>query len=129
MGSSSSAAAAVVAFLAVGTRGDVQPLAILAANLAKRRGDVKVHFVTNRCHKILVEGPLTSAGVCSVEYLSLPPATPITTENVDADQERRRRNASDEQHREVRFCVRLTRAPTITLPLPHGESWGVPTPC
>ena len=128
MGSSSIAAAAVVAFLAVGTRGDVQPLAILAAYLAKKRGDVKVHFVTNRKHKILVEAPLTSAGVCSVEYLSLPPATPGTTENEDADQERRHRNASDEQHREVRFCVRLTRAPTISPRLPIGESGGVPTP-
>lgn len=100
----------VVAFLAVGTRGDVQPLAVLASNLAKRGGgDVKVHFITNCKFKSLVDAPLTSAGVCSVEYLSLPPATPATTatslaENDDDDDRERlqSRRVSDEQHREVR---------------------------
>ena len=91
----------VVAFLAVGTRGDVQPLAILAATLAKRRG-FDVHFITNRKHRTVVEAALTSAGVCSVKYLSLPPATPVTTDTDESSRGRQQRVIDDERHREVR---------------------------
>lgn len=94
----------VVAFLAVGTRGDVQPLAILAASLAKRGGGrTTVYFVTNREHKTLVEGPLTSAGVRNVEYLSLPPATPAALVKPPDEQDAhdQQRILGDERHREV----------------------------
>lgn len=91
----------VVAFLAVGTRGDVQPLAILASTLAKRRGFV-VHFITNRKHRTMVEAALTSAGVCSVKYLSLPPAAPGTTDTDENSRGSQERVIDDERHREVR---------------------------
>ena len=90
-----------MAFLAVGTRGDVQPLAILASALAKK-GGIDVHFITNRKHRTLVEVSLTSAGVRSFEYLSLPPATPSRIEPEESSRERQRRLIDDEQHREVR---------------------------
>lgn len=60
------------AFLVIGTRGDVQPLAILAANLAAKHD---VFFVTNRDNSF-AEAPLKRAGVQRVDFLSLPSVTP-----------------------------------------------------
>lgn len=60
------------AFLVIGTRGDVQPLAILAANLAAKHD---VFFVTNR-NNSFSEAPLKRAGVQRVDFLSLPSVTP-----------------------------------------------------
>jgi FkbM family methyltransferase len=60
------------AFLVIGTRGDVQPLAILAANLAAKHD---VFFVTNRNNRFS-EAPLKRAGVQRVDFLSLPSVTP-----------------------------------------------------
>mmetsp|Transcript_7608 Transcript_7608/g.19376 ORF Transcript_7608/g.19376 Transcript_7608/m.19376 type:complete len:806 (-) Transcript_7608:109-2526(-) len=96
---------AVVAFLAVGTRGDVQPCAILAARLAERGKHLKVFFITNRKHRSFLEPPLASAGVC-VEFLSLAPAS--AKKNNDSgdgqqavkDEREEEILMSDEQHRE-----------------------------
>jgi FkbM family methyltransferase len=63
-----------VVYLAVGTRGDCEPLAILAAALARRGNDV--HFVTHRAHRTIVEAPLAAAGVRTVQFLSQPPSRP-----------------------------------------------------
>ena len=59
------------AFLVIGTRGDVQPAAILAANLAAKHD---VFFVTNRDNSF-AEAPLKRAGVQRVDFLSLPSVT------------------------------------------------------
>lgn len=95
---------ATVAFLAVGTRGDVQPLAVLAATLAKGVGN-DVHFITNRAHKTLVESPLVSAGVCSVRFLSLQTCGNVALPSVHEDEDGRRLTETEDQHREVRKCA------------------------
>ena len=85
----------VVAFLAVGTRGDVQPLAILAARFAAR--GCSVHFVTNFPSRDL-EHRLRASGVRSVVHLSLSPVTPANEEP----------NVSEDDHRDE--CVRALKS-------------------
>ena len=85
----------VVAFLAVGTRGDVQPLAILAARFAAR--GCSVHFVTNFQSRDL-EHRLRASGVRSVVHLSLSPVTPANEEP----------NVSEDDHRDE--CVRALKS-------------------
>ena len=49
-------------FVAFGTRGDVQPLALLATALAEQRA-ARVTFVTHAAHAALLTPPLRAAGV------------------------------------------------------------------
>ena len=42
-----------VAFLALGTRGDVQPLAVLAAEVQRRGPAVQAHVITHADHQVL----------------------------------------------------------------------------
>jgi hypothetical protein len=95
---------ASIAFLAVGTRGDVQPLAILAARLASTSSS-DVHFLTNSTHSFLA-APLAAAGV-RVKYLSLAPASAAKSASSDQPvvNDDHERGISDEQHREVRAVV------------------------
>ena len=81
-----------IAFLAIGTRGDVQPLAILAATLA-RRGS-RVTFVTNASVRRFVQPQLNASGVRRIEFLTMPSMTPMGAEPT----------VSEEDHREE--CVR-----------------------
>ena len=81
-----------IAFLAIGTRGDVQPLAILAATLARRSS--RVTFVTNASVRRFVQPQLNASGVRHIEFLTLPSMTPMGAEPT----------VSEEDHREE--CVR-----------------------
>ena len=81
-----------IAFLAIGTRGDVQPLAILAATLARRSS--RVTFVTNASVRRFVQPQLNASGVRHIEFLTLPSMTRMGAEPT----------VSEEDHREE--CVR-----------------------
>ncbi|CAM6083733.1 unnamed protein product [Calypogeia fissa] len=65
-----------VAVLAFGTHGDVLPVAVVAAELAKSKANLTITFITHSAHKFL-EGPLGSAGVffhpISTAPIVLPP--------------------------------------------------------
>ena len=41
-----------IAFLALGTRGDVQPLAQLAAELHRRERSLQCHLITHATHQV-----------------------------------------------------------------------------
>ena len=75
----------IFAFLVIGTRGDVQPVAILAANLAAKHD---VYFVTNRDNSF-AEAPLKRAGVHRVDFLSLPSVTPPGATQVVSEHQHR----------------------------------------
>jgi hypothetical protein len=57
--------AATTCVLAFGTRGDVQPLAVLASALADAHGSA-VTFITHAAHAPLLDAPLRAAGVTLV---------------------------------------------------------------
>eukprot|EP00898_Chlorokybus_atmophyticus_P000155 jgi/Chlat1/113/Chrsp1S08789 len=59
-------------FVAFGTRGDVQPLAVLAANLAKRLPKNSVSFCTHEAHEAWLSTPLQRLGVGMHCVRSLP---------------------------------------------------------
>jgi hypothetical protein len=50
-------------FVAFGTRGDVQPLAVLACALAASHTGTRVTFITHAAHAELLRAPLRAANV------------------------------------------------------------------
>ena len=49
-----------IAFLALGTRGDVQPLALLAAETLRQDRKAEAHVITHAAHNVSVPGPMMS---------------------------------------------------------------------
>eukprot|EP00850_Spirogloea_muscicola_P000762 SM000003S11007 [mRNA] locus=s3:265587:269155:- [translate_table: standard] len=58
--------------MAFGTRGDVQPLAVLARAMALSCADVDVHFCSNAAHKVIYKDALEDEGVATT-WVSTPP--------------------------------------------------------
>eukprot|EP00850_Spirogloea_muscicola_P022058 SM000275S10314 [mRNA] locus=s275:27872:32150:+ [translate_table: standard] len=58
--------------MAFGTRGDVQPLAVLARAMALACADVDVHFCSNAAHKVTYKDALEDEGVATT-WVSTPP--------------------------------------------------------
>ena len=105
-------------FVACGTRGDVQPLAVLAT-AASERGH-RVHLATHAAHAAWLDGPLQRSGVSFLKLSCLPAAVWRTASEDWTDQ----RAAREELLRAVCSCFENAEQPALlACNLFALESW------
>ena len=89
-----------LAILAVGTRGDVQPLLALAVELRRRLPGSRVTLITHEAHRSWVEAPAATAGVQLRAITTQPARVWLAAHPAAAEAAPGDAAAREEQHRE-----------------------------